>query len=69
MNLVTNAAEAIVGEGNISVTTSNRHIDEVASAEHDMKKGGYVVLSVRDTGPGISKKDLGNVFFFTFTSI
>ena len=62
MNLTTNAAEAIAGVGDITISTLNRHIDVVAGAEHNMEEGDYVVLSIHDTGPGISKKDLSHIF-------
>ena len=67
MNLVTNAAEAIVGRGSVVVFTENQYIDDAASAEHNLKAGEYVVLGVRDTGPGIAKTDVEHIFepFYT----
>ena len=62
MNLVTNAAEAIVGSGTVVVGTHNQYIDGSATIGQKMKAGEYVVLSVQDTGPGISDKDLEHIF-------
>ncbi len=64
MNLVTNAAESIVGEGTVFISTHNQSI---ADAERNIKAGEYVVLSIRDTGSGISDEDLKHVFepFYT----
>ena len=62
MNLVTNAVEAIVDKGSVIVSTYNQTIDNSASTEHDIQNGQYVVLSVQDTGPGISDKDAEHIF-------
>lgn len=67
MNLVTNAAETIADKGTVSISTTNHHIDTAASAEYNLTEGDYVLLSVRDTGHGISEKDLDHIFepFYT----
>ncbi len=67
MNLVTNACEAISGKGTITVTSSNQQIDENMAAEHALPAGEYVVVSVQDTGEGISQEDLEHIFepFYT----
>ncbi len=62
MNLLTNAAEAIVGRGTITISTSNRHIDEKTHIQQKIKVGEYVVCSIEDTGPGISKLDREHIF-------
>jgi two-component system, cell cycle sensor histidine kinase and response regulator CckA len=67
MNLVSNAAEAIEGSGNISVSTANRYLDRPLRGYHDVEVGEYVVLAVSDNGPGISADDLKRIFepFYT----
>jgi len=67
MNLVTNAAEAIVGEGTVVVSTHNQNIDEISGCEQASEMGKYVVLSVKDSGLGISSTDMEHIFepFYT----
>jgi signal transduction histidine kinase/CheY-like chemotaxis protein len=67
MNLVANAAEAIVNAGEIVVSTYNIQITAADSATPDLEEGVYVVLSIQDTGPGISNTDIAHIFepFYT----
>ena len=67
MNLVINAAEAIVDDGTVVVSTRNQYIDNGAVGKHKIKVGEYVIISVRDTGSGISSADLEHIFepFYT----
>ncbi len=67
MNLISNAAEAIAGDGLITIQTENRSFDEPLPGYDGMRAGDYVVLSVSDTGKGISRDDLGKIFepFYT----
>ena len=67
MNLVLNAAEAIGDEGDIAITTENRHIDVNLNAYEQIKPGNYAVLSISDTGSGIRPEDLNRIFepFYT----
>ena len=67
MNLVSNAAEAVEGSGNITISTMNRYLDRPLRGYDDMNIGEYVVLSVSDDGSGISSDDLERIFepFYT----
>ena len=67
MNLISNAAEAVRENGNISVSTENRFLDMPLKAYEEIDAGEYAVLSVADDGPGISAKDLRSIFepFYT----
>lgn len=62
MNLVTNASEAIEGPGTVTVSTRNIYMDRPVSGYEDVSRGEYAVISVRDTGSGISPDDLQRIF-------
>jgi CheY-like chemotaxis protein len=67
MNLVMNAAESMVHGGEIVIRTQNRYLDRPVRGYEDVRIGDYVVLSVSDTGGGISPEDLRRIFepFYT----
>jgi PAS domain S-box-containing protein len=67
MNLISNAAEAMPDGGKILVSTENRHIDEPIGGSEHLKAGDYSVLTVSDTGVGISPADIEKIFepFYT----
>ncbi len=67
MNLLTNAAEAIQDTGEVVIRTENRHLDRFVRGYDEMKPGDYVVLTISDSGSGISSEDLGRIFepFYT----
>lgn len=67
MNLVNNAAEAMPGGGNIFITTQSKYMDKPIRGYDDVKEGDYVVLTVSDTGIGISSEDMERIFdpFYT----
>jgi PAS domain S-box-containing protein len=67
MNLVSNAAEAMLEGGVIVITTENRHIDKIIYGFDDIDKGDYATLTVTDTGIGISPEDIERIFepFYT----
>ncbi|MDJ0886209.1 MAG: PAS domain S-box protein [Desulfobacterales bacterium] len=67
MNLVSNAAEAMPSGGRITIATANRHIAPQARGYEEMPAGDYCVLTVGDTGIGISEEDRDKIFepFYT----
>ena len=67
MNLVSNAAESQQDSGTIVIVTENRYIDCLINGYDKVEEGDYVILTVSDTGSGISAKDLKSIFepFYT----
>ena len=67
MNLVSNAAEAMPDGGTISISTENRILQSTTKGYDAVEKGHYVILTVSDSGIGISSKDLESIFepFYT----
>lgn len=67
MNLVSNAAEAIPKGGKVTITTENRYVDQPLGTYDDVTEGEYAVLTVSDTGIGISPQDTQQIFepFYT----
>ena len=67
MNLVSNAAEAMLEGGTLSISTENRYIDRPIGGYNNVKEGDYVVLIISDTGMGISPDDINKIFepFYT----
>jgi signal transduction histidine kinase len=67
INLVANAVEAMPGGGMLTITTSNQSLDKPVHGYDAVNEGDYVVLSVTDTGEGISDSDIKHIFepFYT----
>ncbi|TFG43903.1 MAG: hybrid sensor histidine kinase/response regulator, partial [Syntrophobacterales bacterium] len=67
MNLVVNAAEAMVDGGTIVIRTENRYLDRLTIGYNELVRGDFVILVVSDTGIGIPAEDLERIFepFYT----
>ena len=67
MNLLVNAADAMVQGGDIFLKTINLHHEDIRSKLYNPKPGDYVLLAVKDTGVGMDQKTLDRIFepFFT----
>jgi len=62
MNLISNAAEAMPSGGTVRVSTRTEHVQKTIKGFDAVEPGEYVVLSVEDTGVGISGDDLKRIF-------
>ena len=67
MNLVSNASEALPGNGIVTISTHQQYLDRPLSGYEDIYVGEYAVLTVADNGPGISPYDMEHIFepFYT----
>jgi len=66
-NLVSNASEAMPKGGTVTIKTTNQYLDKPIQGYDQIRGGDYVVLSVSNTGEGISAHDLKRIFepFYT----
>jgi signal transduction histidine kinase/ActR/RegA family two-component response regulator len=67
MNLVTNAAEAMSDGGEIQITTTNSCLEKPEERYESIPPGEYTVMTVIDTGVGISGQHREQIFepFYT----
>ncbi|MEG0636549.1 MAG: response regulator, partial [Pseudomonas sp.] len=71
LNLAINARDAMPDGGQLTLYTRNTHIEARPQRPEDPDPGEYVMLSIRDTGCGMSEDVLAKVFepFFTTKDI
>ncbi len=63
LNLAINARDAMDGSGNLTIEARNALLDEAyASQQLDLAAGEYVLLSVTDTGSGMTESVLQRAF-------
>ena len=63
MNLAANARDAMPRGGKLTIESSAVHLDEIYLRRHSMvPAGNYVLLSVSDTGDGISSQHINHIF-------
>ncbi|UCF91564.1 MAG: PAS domain S-box protein [Desulfobacterales bacterium] len=67
MNLVSNAAEAQLGGGEIFIRTESRYLDRPLRGYEQIVANEYVVLRIEDRGEGIPEDQLHRIFepFYT----
>ena len=67
MNLVSNAAEAMLDGGAIFISSKNQYVDRPIGTYDTVEEGDYVTLTVSDTGKGIASEDIKKIFepFYT----
>jgi two-component system, cell cycle sensor histidine kinase and response regulator CckA len=67
MNLVSNAAEAMPSGGEVIISTESVYLDRPVSGYDHVQPGDYAVLSISDSGEGISDEDMRRIFepFYT----
>jgi PAS domain S-box-containing protein len=68
MNLFTNAIEAMPRGGNLTISTQNRYVKHQHAPVPEMVEGDYVVLSITDTGMGMSQETQNHIFEPFYTS-
>jgi CheY-like chemotaxis protein len=69
MNLAVNARDAMADGGRLTIETADAEVDEGTAAEnHEARVGPHVMLSVRDTGAGMTAAVRARLFEPYFTT-
>ena len=68
MNIYINAAEAMPQGGDLYIKTMNVTHEYMTDRVYDPEPGRYVLVSITDTGEGMSKKTMNRIFEPFFTS-
>jgi len=62
LNLVINGCEAIDKTGTVTISARNCSLEEPLRGYVEIPCGEYIILSVKDTGSGISSEDIDHIF-------
>jgi signal transduction histidine kinase/ActR/RegA family two-component response regulator len=67
LNLSINARDAMPEGGRLTIETSNSHLEDAYARQHDMPSGDYILITVTDTGTGMTAAVIEKAFdpFFT----
>ena len=67
MNLTANAAEAISGDGQVTISSGTAQYPSALGESEDAEGKKYTIVKVKDTGQGLSDEDIGHIFepFYT----
>ena len=69
LNLVTNACETMESGGKLTIETKGAHMcDSTESGRLKIPAGEYIVMTVRDTGPGMEPEVMNHMFEPYFTT-
>lgn len=62
LNMAINAMHAIDGNGQLTIQTSNKIIDDLTAQQLQINTGDYVLLSISDTGCGMDEQIQDKIF-------